>query len=139
MSASAFDDELPRDVWIDVETGEWGLVSNLRLVRQTDLPLSIGNQNWSARAEVRCAGIDHGIPVGTLITKLRAMSAMPDTAEPEADCAVGGPHDLVVSYGDCEFIGSCSCGTVLGDPIRPDQPLNVLGQRWEQHVLTIPR
>lgn len=63
MSDHPVDRQLPRDIWIDVETGEWGLVSNLRLVHQTDLPPSIGNPTEATKAEVRCAGIDNGWPI----------------------------------------------------------------------------
>lgn len=47
-----------------------------------------------------------------------------------------GPHDLIVTAGDCEFYGSCSCGKQLGLPIRPNVSLDMLGQRWAQHVMT---
>lgn len=46
-----------------------------------------------------------------------------------------GPHDLIISYGDCEFYGSCSCGKAMGLPTRPDVGLDKLGQRWERHVM----
>jgi hypothetical protein len=50
-----------------------------------------------------------------------------------------GGHDLVVSFGDCEFHGECSCGKPLGT-IRPDQSLDELGRSWERHVMTeVPR
>ena len=56
--------QFPRDIWIDVETGAWGLVSNLHLAEQSALP--VGDAIHSA-AEVRCAGIDHGVPVAALL------------------------------------------------------------------------
>ncbi len=43
-------------------------------------------------------------------------------------------HDLVVSLGDCELIGACSCGTDLGY-IAVNQSLDLLGRAWEQHVM----
>lgn len=56
------------DCWIDIETGDWGLVSNLRLVRQEDLPAAISADatpqlnDEARRALIRCAALDHGIP-----------------------------------------------------------------------------
>jgi hypothetical protein len=50
-----------------------------------------------------------------------------------------GPHDLLINYGDCEFYGSCTCGQMLGDRVRPDQSLDEFGQRWERHVMTVHR
>lgn len=61
---------------------------------------------------------------------IRASVATQRVAEPI------GPHDLVISAGDCEFYGSCSCGIALGTPIKPDQSLNIFGERWERHVMT---
>jgi hypothetical protein len=46
-----------------------------------------------------------------------------------------GGHDLVVSLGDCELHGRCTCGKPLG-LIKPDRPLDELGQLWEHHVMT---
>jgi hypothetical protein len=46
-----------------------------------------------------------------------------------------GPHDLIISAGDCEASGDCSCGTSLGRPIKPNVSLDVLGRRWERHVM----
>lgn len=61
------DRHFPRDCWIDAETGEWGLVSNLRLVRQTELPAAISDHTDlpedARRAAIRCAGIDNGQPI----------------------------------------------------------------------------
>lgn len=57
------------DCWIDVETGDWGLVSNLRLVSQEQLPLAVSAaatpnlDDKARRALIRCAGMDHGIRV----------------------------------------------------------------------------
>ncbi len=59
----------PRDCWIDVETGEWGLASNLRLVRQTELQSAISADATptltpeARRALIRVAGIDKGQPI----------------------------------------------------------------------------
>jgi hypothetical protein len=47
-----------------------------------------------------------------------------------------GPHDLVISYGDCEFSGACSCGKSLGASIRPHQSFDSFGGEWERHVMT---
>lgn len=48
-------------------------------------------------------------------------------------------HDLVISLGDCELYGECTCGKPLGS-IKPDKSLNVLGLAWERHVMTeVPR
>lgn len=46
-----------------------------------------------------------------------------------------GGHDLVVSMGDCEFYGACTCGKPLGS-IKPDKSLDELGLAWERHVMT---
>jgi hypothetical protein len=54
------DNDFPRDVWIDIETGEWGLRSNLRFIRQTELPLNLSDVT---EAELRCVGIDNGVPI----------------------------------------------------------------------------
>jgi len=59
--------QFPRDIWIDVETGAWGLVSNLHLVEQSALP--IGDAIHDA-AYMRCAGIDHGVPVAALLRSI---------------------------------------------------------------------
>lgn len=45
-------------------------------------------------------------------------------------------HELIITAGDCEFYGRCSCGVPFGQPIKPDQSLDVLGLRWERHVMT---
>lgn len=50
-----------------------------------------------------------------------------------------GPHDLVVSLGDCELIGFCSCGSPLGEPIKPNVSVDVLALRWEGHVMASHR
>lgn len=48
-------------------------------------------------------------------------------------------HDLVISFGDCEFGGQCTCGKPLGT-IKPDRSLDELGRAWETHVMTeVPR
>lgn len=54
------DINFPRDVYVDIETGEWGLRSNLRFVRQTDLPLNLAD---ASEAELRCVGLDNGVPL----------------------------------------------------------------------------
>lgn len=67
---------------------------------------------------------------------LHAFAEAALTPEPEL-----GPsgHDLVVSYGDCEFYGACSCGKPLGS-IKPDKSIDELGLAWERHVMTeVPR
>jgi len=46
-----------------------------------------------------------------------------------------GGHDMVVSLGDCELYGTCTCGKPLG-MIKPDQSLDKLGVAWERHVMT---
>jgi hypothetical protein len=61
-------------------------------------------------------------------------SAPKGAAEPDAD-EVKPTHDLVVSLGDCEFPGSCSCGKPLGT-IRPNQSTDILFMAWERHVMT---
>jgi len=50
------------------------------------------------------------------------------------ESATTGPHDLVISQGDCQFSGKCSCGAHLG-VLRPDQSFNDLGVDWERHVM----
>lgn len=50
-----------------------------------------------------------------------------------------GPHDLVITAGDCEFYVFCSCGASLADQIRPDgleADFGDIVQRWERHVMT---
>lgn len=42
--------------------------------------------------------------------------------------------DLIVTLGDCELHGRCECGQQLGS-IRPNESLDVLGQKWEKHVM----
>lgn len=54
------DSDFPRDVYVDIESGEWGLRSNLRLIRQTDLPLNLAD---ATEAELRCVGFDFGVPL----------------------------------------------------------------------------
>ena len=45
-------------------------------------------------------------------------------------------HDLIVHYGDCEFIASCRCGADLGS-YRPDEAPEIQTFiRWERHVMT---
>jgi hypothetical protein len=56
-------EDFPRDVWVDVETGEWGLVSNLRLIQQTEIATTTF---FRSRAERRRIGNEHGMPVKTI-------------------------------------------------------------------------
>lgn len=53
------DAKLPYDIWIDIETGDWGLRSNLRYVRQTNLPLNLAD---ASESDLRCVGMDWGVP-----------------------------------------------------------------------------
>jgi hypothetical protein len=49
-----------------------------------------------------------------------------------------GPHDLVISAGDCEFYVMCSCGQSLTEQVRPDRLVSGFAedaQRWERHVM----
>lgn len=55
---------------------------------------------------------------------------------PPTSAGLQGRHDLVIAYGDAEFVGSCSCGRPLVT-LRPDQSLNLFGPPWEAHVMGI--
>ena len=55
--------EWPRDTYVDVETGAWGLRSNLRLLHQDELMLKDGDDEDVRALRMRLAGIDKGEPV----------------------------------------------------------------------------
>lgn len=46
-------------------------------------------------------------------------------------------HELIVTYGDCEFWGRCSCGKSgrAWGPVRPDQSLDEFAMPWERHAM----
>jgi hypothetical protein len=60
QSGNTVDEQLRRDVWIDLETGEWGLVSNIRLIRQTELPDALGT-GAARRSDFRRSAAEHGV------------------------------------------------------------------------------
>jgi hypothetical protein len=60
------------------------------------------------------------------------------TVDQEFPATWAGGHALVIEYGDCELPGRCLCGASFG-VIRPDQSLDILADRWERHVMGLPR
>ena len=55
---------------------------------------------------------------------------------PELETNPFEAHELIVTYGDCEFWGRCSCGqSRTWGPVRPDQSLDEFAMPWERHAM----
>lgn len=55
-----------------------------------------------------------------------------------------GGHALIIEFGDEELYGMCQCAIdkPLSHPaqfgsMRPNGSLDVFGQKWERHVITL--
>ena len=101
-----------RDVWVDVETGEWGLVSNLRALRQVDLPLNLG---VATAQELRCCGMDCGLPIAVRV----------DAQRTPATAAGGGSRSEVTAAR----VGQMSPGRAYLDGLREGGDL-LLAHLW---------
>jgi hypothetical protein len=81
-------------------------------------------------------GLDHYPElVATAAEQLAAITTA-QADDDEFTTTLNGGHALIVEYGDCEFYGTCQCGTTFG-MVTPDRfGEDVFGSAWERHVST---
>lgn len=132
------DNDFPRDIFIDMETGAWGLVSNLRVIRQAELPDSMGTGTATA-ADFRTAAAKHGlrvppgggVPLGAHKADNLVVSDRTLAAE-FTDMHMGPPPSQALDTGptsdanaDAAFVPETSVvkvscdGSALGNPSGP--------------------
>lgn len=92
---------------------------------------------FTARAEILAVLEDAGYNAAAAAELLGRAHREPrtDPADTEFVETLAGGHALVVEFGDCEFIGTCQCGRLLGR-ITQAGSVDQLAGLWERHTTT---
>lgn len=96
---------------------------------------------FTARAEILAVLEDAGYNAAAAAELLGRAHREPRTDPPDTDFVetLAGGHALFVQFGDCEFIGTCQCGRILGRITQAGSVDHLVGL-WERHTTTeLPR
>lgn len=92
---------------------------------------------FTARAEILAVLEDAGYNAAAAAELLGRADREPRTSPPDTEFVetLAGGHALFVQFGDCEFIGTCQCGRVLGRITQAGSVDHLVGL-WERHTTT---